>query len=1248
MDWSRRSTRRIPGTSPGLRQRRRDVAAGPRPHQTGQVQRQLDLLLRPVPGLAGSSSRSRPARSLDWLLGGYGPWRERNRESPLFLKTLTIKGFKSFADVTSVDLEPGITVVVGPNGSGKSNVVDAIGWVLGAQAPSAVRSQKMDDVIFAGTTNRPALGRAEVSLTLDNSAGLLPIEFNEVTLTRTLFRTGDSEYSINRAPCRLLDIQELLSDSGVGRQQHVIISQGQIDAVLNAKAEERRLIIEEAAGVLKYRKRKERAERKLTGTEANLVRLQDLLREVRRQLRPLEKQADAARRHGDVVSELHSLQVFVAGRQLAGLKSRLETGALDKAELASRERHLKTELARLDTDVMATEARLSAVGGDDLGDALGRLEALRERGRGLANVLAERRRGIDAARDASVDAEVVASLEAEAARLTKELGEVDDHARALVPDAREVERAEQALADERTRFESALEEGRELPAGQAAEVRGELSALRGGIDRARAEHERVTRRLRELQISSQRLEAEGERLRVNLASAEQDEVPLVDELDQTESRRVRAAGVVDELEAVRRGAEADRQAWTARAEALELALDEARARAGAEKLAQIDGVLGTLLDLIEVDPGWEAAFEAAAGEALAAVVVDSVEVGRRALDALHGGSFSGAVLALGTSIPAVSVPSVGESVRGHVRSSRADVEGLLDLLVGRAVAVQGGWPEAVDLALSHPDAVVVTTDGDRFGASGWRVGVAGTGATRSALDEAHEQAAIAAEQLTAAERDLAAARRELEEAQQIETEISRKLDANDSRSVADGDALQRVETERRDSDTEGEGLRERLTELDERLAREGARAAELGDLLPILESEDAAAEAEERRLDEVRDRLDQRSVAVAALRRDLEVRAAAVEERRGVLRSQLTTVEQRLERNVTEREQAASRRAALDGRAVAVDRLTQYVAVRLETVETELNDLRERRRRQSEATRAVSERLDGLRRQRHDHEVELSEVRERSQRVEIAEAETSLRIEAAVEALRRVHDVEPDTAINAEHPILTEGVSADARVRELERELKLMGPINPLALEEYEALQERHLFLQEQLDDVKGSRKELTKIIRAVDEEIVNVFAAAFSDVSQNFEHLFGTLFPGGTGKLGLTDPDNLLETGIEVEARPSGKNVRKLSLLSGGERSLTALAYLFAVFRSRPSPFYVMDEVEAALDDVNLHRFLDLVAEFRQDAQLIIVSHQKRTMEAADILYGVTMQPGGSSKIVSERMQDGEQLRQSETATVA
>ncbi|HEY5156279.1 MAG TPA: AAA family ATPase, partial [Acidimicrobiales bacterium] len=639
----------------------------------------------------------------------------------MYLKTLTLKGFKSFADATALDLEPGVTVVVGPNGSGKSNVVDAIGWVLGAQAPSAVRSQKMDDVIFAGTAKRSPLGRAEVSLTVDNTSGMLPIEFSEVTITRTLFRNGDSEYAINGVPCRLLDIQELLSDSGVGRQQHVIISQGQIDAVLNARPEERRSIIEEAAGVLKFRRRKEKSERRLEATEGNLTRLQDLLREVRRQLRPLERQADAARRHGDVVAELQALRIHVAGRELAGLRARLDSAAQRRIELASGDRELKTELAGLDTSVMATEARLTAMGGDDLGDSLAQFESLFEKARGLGSLLAERRRGIDRDRGAFVDQGVIATLEAESARLSAELREVDEETAALAPLAEEFALAEQALASEREQFERTWAEGVGAPTGQAAEVRGELAALRQGVERGNGEMARMRARLDVLTEKSVRLAEEADRLRVEIGAAEQTELPLVEALDGAEQYRAETETALAEAEAAHRTSESDHHAWLARADALALALDEARSRAGAERLADVDGVLGTLLDLVEVDEGWEAAFEAAAGEALAAVVVDGVDAARRALETLHGEAISGAVLALSAGGMSRTAPPVGEPLRRHVRGARAGVDGLLDALVGSAVVIDGSWAAAVDAALAHPDAVVVTPDGDRFGLTGWRV-----------------------------------------------------------------------------------------------------------------------------------------------------------------------------------------------------------------------------------------------------------------------------------------------------------------------------------------------------------------------------------------------------------------------------------------------------------------------------------------------------------------------------------------------
>jgi len=1166
----------------------------------------------------------------------------------VFLKTLTLKGFKSFADATSLDMEPGVTVVVGPNGSGKSNVVDAIAWVLGAQAPSAVRSQKMDDVIFAGTASRPALGRAEVSLTIDNQAGLLPIEFSEVTITRTLWRSGESEYAINGSPCRMLDIQELLSDSGVGRQQHVIISQGQIDAVLNARPEDRRLIIEEAAGILKYRRRKEKAERRLQGTEANLLRLQDLLREIRRQLRPLERQAEAARRHGALADELQTLRVYVAGLDLGRLRRRLDTAEGARRDLRASEGDAKAQLARLDTEVMAAESRLAALGGDDVGDDLARGDALRERARGLAAVLAERDRGLQRQLGSSVDEAVVASLDAEAAQLADELAAVVAEREALEPERRRWEDDDRAVAAERAAVAAALADGAPAdpaddaaaPPGRAAEVRAELGALRGALDRAEGERRRaeerravVTARLDRLAGEVDALAAERDRLRTEMPGRTDDAERTRRDVEAAEV----AAGAAIEH---RRAADGDAHRWSARAEALALALDEARAQAGAARLSDVAGVLGTVLDLVAVDDGWEAAFEAAAGPALGAVVVDGPAGARRAVESLTAEKATGAVIPLrpaGAGATTLGSTAPG-SLRGRVRALRPDVEPLLDALLAGVVAVDS-WPEAVDRVTApgaDPGLVVVTRHGDRFAADGWRIGTGGAGATGAALAEAREQVERSEEEAVAAAEAAEAARRALDAARSDEQTARRELDRARTRSTAVDEALRRMESDRADLAAEIASLDEQRSALTDAAARDRAEADRLAGELPALEAdEDRRAEAA-RAAAAARAELDDRAAAVAATGNELRVRVAGLEERRQLLAARRAEVEERLSRYGAERAAAEARRVALERQARAVGRFAAIVDGHRIALDRTVDDLRARRRQQSDAARAVASELEAARKRRAEVERSLTETRERLQRAEIDVSEVTVRIEAAVEAMRRDLDVDPDAALAVPEPELPEGTTAPARVRDLERELRLLGPINPLALEEFTALQERHTHTEAQLDDVKSARRDLAKVIRAVDEEIVSVFAAAYADVESNFRQLFETLFPGGRGRLKLTDPDDLLTTGIEVEARPSGKNVKKLSLLSGGERSLTALAYLFSVFRARPSPFYVMDEVEAALDDVNLHRFLGLVTEFRDDAQLIIVSHQKRTMEAADLLYGVTMKPGGSSQVVSEKVGAG------------
>ena len=978
----------------------------------------------------------------------------------MFLKSLTLKGFKSFADSTTLELEPGVTVVVGPNGSGKSNVVDAIAWVLGAQAPSSVRSQKMDDVIFAGTAKRPALGRAEVSLTIDNSTGLLPIEFSEVTVTRTLFRTGESEYAINGVTCRLLDVQELLSDAGVGRQQHVIVSQGQIDAVLNARPEDRRSIIEEASGVLKHRKRKEKAERRLEGTEANLLRAQDLLREVRRQLKPLERQADAARRHGALVAELRTLRLHVAGREIGGMQARLQALAEQKAAGEKAENELRARLSALDAAVMSDEADLSARGDSTINDELVRVENLRGRARGLVQVLAERRRSVERERGQVMDSGVAAQLEGEAASLRHQLEEVGQELRELAAKS---------------------------PAGQAAA-----------------------------------------------------------ELVAAQARTAQAQRALDEAVTAHASASSAAAAGAARVEALQASID-AQALS-AQTLRDAAGSVGTLLDLIDIDQDWRAAVQAALGETIAAVVIDDTNNARAALANLRKTKNPGAVLALDSLKSAKTSPA--KELRSHVRARsgahETAVNHLLDVLLSRVVYVST-FDDAVDAALRDHATVAVTREGDRLSATSLRVGFSQVSA--EALANARSAAADSAARLVDAELALNSARSGLADARGNEVRVA-----------------------------------------------------------TVAEEERAKAQ--------------EHDIAVAGL-----------EQRENLLRTRLTEIEGRLGNDSQARRDAASRSQRIER---DLQKITDG-AKQVERIVNELNarqrDLHEQRARQSTEMRDISRRLDEARKERSANEKSLEERRELNGRVALEQGEVRVRLEAAIDTLRRELEVEPQIAIDTAAPELPEGMTPVLKIRELERELRIMGPINPLALEEFEALLQRNTFLEEQLEDVKNSRRELVKVIKQVDLEIQQMFASAYADVRDNFAKLFATLFPGGNGRLVLTMPDDLLNTGIEVEAKPGGKNVKKLSLLSGGERALTALAFLFAVFRSRPSPFYVMDEVEAALDDVNLHRFLGLIHEFRQEAQLLIVSHQKRTMEAGDSLLGVTMQPGGSSRVVVERV---------------
>ena len=1151
----------------------------------------------------------------------------------MFLKSLTLRGFKSFADKTTLALEPGISVIVGPNGSGKSNVIDAVSWVLGEQGPRSLRGGRMEDVIFAGTQRRPALAMAEVTLTIDNAGGDLPLEFSEVTITRTLFRSGEAEYRLNGLPCRLLDIREVLSDGGIGREQHTIIGQGHLDEMLTADPIQIRAYIEEAAGVAKHRRRKERALRRIAATDANLVRISDVLAEVRRTLRPLREQAEVARRHASVVEELERIQVILAARELGGIRRRLgPAGALD---LEAPIRSAESDLA--DLDAALTEA------GRRRSDAAGRTERGREVAWSL-NRLAERLRALARLaheRDRSLSAELAGITEAGAQARLDELARELAAAEPLLEEAVAAAQAAEGRVAARREALAHAEAGlgsvqaRVLPLhdaqreaqGVVVRVRGELATLTASMDAAESERSRAEQRRRTLDEARQRALTALEEAQTALAELEAAEAPHVETIAGLEER-------LDAAERDRKAAllvlsDAERQAatWRARAQVRDGASPEAARRIAASGL---EGVIGVLADLVQISPSSKAALEALVGPAGSVLVVADALAAERAMQAAGVGEPLGVLVASGSNDPMLGGRPLADLLRpmsGHASAALA------------GVYLARGAGEAARLAGEHPEAVFVTLDGVM--ATG-RLLVSTSAAAGARADEAEADLAAARERLLAIEADIAAVRRSLDEAASVLNLADAEIAAASDRAASAERELHALD---REAGVVGEGderraaststLAERITGLQQTLLDAQRRSEAAGKELEAFADDqvsaarvrgEAAGALDEARLGSARAAERHRLLIerCAELRATLErtaVQAAAIGGRRADLAG-------RLERA---RSVVRSAGALAEGAAVWAGEAEEiYRTWGRDTAEADeaLVGLQERR------TGLVTA-LDTLREQARAEDLSRTELRIRSRIIEERLAEEGRDIEALVGRFgQRLEDDDPSTLMDPwDRAAAAEDEALRRRQARLERDLAAMGRVNPLAASEFEALTEREQFLTSQIADVRTSRRDLLKVVAEVDERIRELFLSAFADVAREYEHVFSTLFPGGVGRIRLTDPGDVLETGVEVEARPGGKNLRRLSLLSGGERALAGLALAFAIFRARPSPFYVLDEVEAALDDINLHRFLGLLREFRSSSQLIVVTHQKRTMELADVLYGVSVRSDGASRVISERL---------------
>ena len=1187
----------------------------------------------------------------------------------MYLKNLTLRGFKSFASATTLALQPGITCVVGPNGSGKSNVVDALAWVMGEQGARALRGGNMADVIFAGTSGRAALGRAQVDLTIDNTDGLLDIEYSEVTISRTLFRGGGSEYSINGTPARLLDVQELLSDTGMGRQMHVIVGQGQLDAILSSTPEERRGFIGEAAGVLKHRRRKERALKKLADMDANLVRVLDLTNEIHRQLGPLARQARTARRASLIQARVRDAKARLLADDLASALSKLsvleasdESAAARRASLEEQIAAARAELARLEDAERASSPALEQASSDWQA-----LTTITERLRGTLmaatqkvslratpelppggedpDVLDERAR-VAGAEDAALVGQVEAARSAltSATRAREAAEDADDSA------SRELARVNRVIADHREKVARLT--------GDASTAASRLEAAIAEADRAwgayRAAQERAEAAEKAVPASSEGSVGVAE----GSSSEEEAGGGAARAHAEASARRDAARARVDELLGVEREARADRARWEARRDALEQLLAP---EDGTAELLGRPGVLGQVAPLLHVTPGFEDAVAAALAPFTDAVVVDSLARGLGELDAARAAGRSlRLVVASDSAGPAGGTGGVVRADLPEGATWLSDVvacEGAAAPLASLLDGVVACSLEAAADVLDVPGVrAVVTSGGDvlrSWSVEGGRQ-ASSVLSVRADYEEACAQAEAAQARMAEVSEQLSEANAHLDRCIREANDALKALREEDAQRAKEAQELARAQSAAQAARAEAERAHDVARRADEQVtwAREqdvAARArldgADTVGPPESLEDAQARADAASRAAREARE---------AENEARLSLRALEEQSRRAASRARSLRQAAAAERE--ERARYARREAARKTELATASDVEAAARVALEAAERALSRAAAERDRLSERRSQVSQEVSDARRALDRLSAELSEATASAHQGQIAAEQTRLRVEdlqrraleeLSLEPEQLLAEFGPETLVPmlpldpdqvekaaAAEPSAYVRAEQERALAKAQKDLEKLGRVNPLALEEHEALASRHKFLVDQVQDLKASKADLLRIVQDVDRLVEEAFASAFAETREQFEHVFGVLFPGGQGDLVLTDPDDMLTTGIEIEARPAGKKVKRLSLLSGGERSLAAIAFLVAIFKARPSPFYVMDEVEAALDDMNLTRLLAIFKELQETSQLIVITHQKRTMEIADALYGVTMRDGVTT-VVSQRLAD-------------
>jgi chromosome segregation protein len=1182
----------------------------------------------------------------------------------MILKKLEIQGFKSFADRTEVVFTPGVIAVVGPNGSGKSNISDAILWVLGEQNVRALRGERCQDVIFAGTDKRRPVGMAEVSLTIDNSSGRLPIEFSEVTVTRRAYRSGESEFFINKTPCRLKDIRELFMDTGVGHEAYSIISQGEIDAILSAKPEDRRALFDEAAGIKKYRHRKKEAERKLESTEQNLVRVNDIIAEIEAEIEPMREQAEIAKRYLDLVSRLREIEVGILVNDLQKLTRELE-GV--KREIKAHHKAIEDADALL----VALEEEKSALA-VDLASADAQVERYQslhqenltyvERTESQLALNTQKHEAAD--RTEKLLAEEIAQLEARIHQLEAQRSgmsseqegtavEEAELSNRLTAKTAELKVLEEKINDITAKAEEQKAEYLELAKRLAAQ-RNELSNLSVRIENLQELLRRRSQELSETERARSKAETERESAQKELDQAKVKLTEISKAISDLRSRIAekqlevqKASDSLTQLNRLLVDKQSRLNTLVEMEEAREGYFQGVKSIMTAVKSGQLEGSFAVVADVIKVPKGYETAYEVALGSSLQDIITDTEREAKDAIEFLKQHKAGRATFLPLNMMRFTASPALKEIV------GRNGILGLgnelikfdkkyapaIDSLLGRTLIAKD-----IDSALSASRAVIgwskiVTLDGEIVYPSGAMTGGYSPGKTANLLGRKQE-----IESLTADVQELSNSISSQESVLSILQDELKDLLARQSRLEEEDTACRMsvLEKERqlefatrevKRLDSELESLRSERDDIESALRKAFESRTALVTAIENADKQnidlDGLMAETDRQVRELQDQYDATSAEISAI----NVELAALTQKKLSMQQTLENSEAAIREISSEiqrkREQLKSAVQEKEETGKLIEELTaelERARIACQQSAAEAEQWRKTKQAIVHASTEVADRIREISRNRED-------LVQKIHACELKEARLDMQINQTAARLLDEYDITAEEALRREPPQVERGASSE--VVRLRREIRMMGDVNTGAVQEYARLSERYEFLNAQRQDLLEAKKKLVDAIKEIDESTRGIFMETFEAVQEAFSRIFQRLFGGGKTELVLSDPDNVLESGIDVIVELPGKKRQNLHLLSGGERALTAAALLFALMSVRPSPFCVLDEVDASLDEANVERFAEMVKEFAQNSQMIVITHNKATMEAADVLYGVTMQEPGVSKIVSVRLSD-------------